>query len=425
MGVNPVATLRGLSSDGRAKTPAAWALYDFANTIFSFVVISNAIGLLLTDQLGDSQGNLWLGIVSAVAVGLNALVSPVLGKISDRGGRRLPFLAFFTALTIGTCVLIPLPPIAFGVILYCVALFTYQAALIYYEAMLPEVSTPRTRGRVSGLGIATAYSGSVTVAIVLLVGGFSVEGRFLVAAVMFAIFAIPIFLVVKEPPAKGTIFMLSDIRNSWSQIFTTIREAREVPHLGRFLLGRFFYTDALNTVVVVMSVFAVRAVGFDDQTALLVLLVLTLFAIGAGIVWGIVADRIGPKRTLMIDLGVWVTGLLLAGLVVTKPTFLIAGALIGAGMGGLHVADRVLMLRLSPPEKLGQFFGIYGLVGKASQVIGVPLYTFLVWFLFPRIGATAYQVAILSLLVTMLIGLFLIRKVPDGWHGSGEPNPEE
>jgi UMF1 family MFS transporter len=423
--VNPVATLRGLSVDGRARTPFAWALYDFANTIFSFAVISNAIGLLLTQGMGDSAGNLWLGVASAAAVGLNALVSPVLGKISDRGGRRLPFLAFFTVLTIIPCVLIPYPPIAAGIVLYCIALFSYQAALIYYEATLPEVSTPTTRGRVSGLGIATAYSGSVTVAIVLLVGGFSVDQRFIVAAVLFAIFAIPIFVFVKEPPARGPIFMLSDVGNSWNQIFTTIREAREVPHLSRFLLGRFFYTDALNTVVVVMSVFAVRAVGFSDQQALMVLLVLTLFAIGAGLVWGVVADRIGPKRTLMIVLSIWVVGLLLAGIFVAKPIFLVAGALIGSGMGGMHVSDRVLMLRLSPPDKLGQFFGIYGLVGKASQVIGVPLYTFLVWFLFPRIGTAAYQVAILSLLGTMLIGLFLVRGVPDGWRGSGEPNPEE
>jgi UMF1 family MFS transporter len=423
--VNPIATLRGLSVDGRARTPAAWALYDFANTIFSFAVISNAIGLLLTRGLGDSQGNLWLGIASAAAVGLNALVSPVLGKISDRGGRRLPFLAFFTVLTIIPCALIPYPPLALGILLYCIALFSYQAALIYYEATLPEVSTPKTRGRVSGLGIATAYSGSVTVAIILLVGGFSVDQRFIVAAVLFAIFAIPIFVVVKEPPAKGPVFMLSDVAKSWNQVFTTIREAREVPHLGRFLLGRFFYTDALNTVVVVMSVFAVRAVGFSDQEALLVLLVLTLFAIGAGLGWGVLADRIGPKRTLVIVLSIWVVGLLLGGLFLAKPIFLVAGALIGVGMGGMHVSDRVLMLRLSPPDKLGQFFGIYGLVGKASQVIGVPLYTFLVWFLFPKIGTTAYQVAILSLLGTMLIGLWLVRGVPDGWHGSGEPNPEE
>ncbi|MCU0506711.1 MAG: hypothetical protein MUE82_13290, partial [Chloroflexi bacterium] len=115
--MNVMATLRGLSVDGRIRTPVAWSLYDFANTIFSFAVVSNAIGLLLTQGLGDADGNLWLGIASAVAVGLNALVSPVLGKLSDRGGQRLPYLLFFTVLTLIPCALIPDPPIALGILL--------------------------------------------------------------------------------------------------------------------------------------------------------------------------------------------------------------------------------------------------------------------------------------------------------------------
>lgn len=423
--MNVMATLRGLSVDGRIRTPVAWSLYDFANTIFSFAVVSNAIGLLLTEGLGDADGNLWLGIASAVAVGLNALVSPVLGKISDRGGQRLPYLLFFTVLTIVPCALIPFPSIALGILLYSIANFSYQSALIYYDAMLPEVSTPHTRGKVSGFGNAVGYMGTIFVAVILLVGGFGVEQRFVIAAVLFGLFAIPIFVVVKEPPAKGAIFRLSDIPESWSQIVTTIREAREVPYLSRFLLGRFFYTDALNTVIVVMSVFAVRAVGFSDQETLFVLLLLTVVAVVTGFFWGWLSDRIGPKRTLMIVLGVWVVGLLLGGLLLTKPAFLVAGALLGSGLGGMQISDRVLMLRLSPPDKLGQFYGIYGLAGKASQLIGVPLFTIIVAILFPQIGTPAYQVAILSLLVTMLIGVWLVRPVPDGWRGSGEPDPEE
>lgn len=423
--MHPIAALRRLSADGRARTPVAWSLYDFANTIFSFAVVSNAIGLLLTDGLGDSAGNLALGIASAVSVGLNALVSPVLGKISDRGGRRLPYLLFFTALTVIPCALIPYPPLAVGIVLYSIANFSYQAALIYYDATLPEVSTLHTRGKVSGIGTAVGYMGTIFVAVVLLVGDFAVPQRFVVAAVLFTVFAIPIFVVLKEPPAKGAIFRMADVRESWSQIVTTIREAGEVPGLRRFLLGRFFYTDALNTVIVVMSVFAVRAVGFTDRETLFVLLLLTVVAVVTGFFWGWLADRIGPKRTLMIVLGSWVVGLLLGGLFLSKPIFLVAGAILGSALGGTQIADRVLMLRLSPPEKLGQFYGIYGLVGKASQVIGVPLYTLIVWALYPVLGTPAYQVAILSLLGTMLIGLWLVRRVPDGWHGSGEPDPEE
>ncbi len=100
--------------------------------------------------------------------------------------------------------------------------------------------------------------------------------------------------------------------------------------------------------------------------------------------------------------------------------FLIAGAILGSGLGGVQVADRVFMLRLSPPARLGEFFGLYGLVGKGSQVIGQLLYGLILLWTFDALGNGAYQIAVLSLLVTMLIGAWLLRPVSDQWSGSGE-----
>src|SRR4029077_10265673 len=100
--------------------------------------------------------------------------------------------------------------------------------------------------------------------------------------------------------------------------------------------------------------------------------------------------------------------------------FVIAGAILGSGLGGVQVADRVLMVRLSPPDKIGEFFGIYGLVGKGAQVVGQLLYRAILFLLLDSLGNGAYQVAVLSLLVTMLIGLWLVWPVRDDWAGSGE-----
>ena len=107
----------------------------------------------------------------------------------------------------------------------------------------------------------------------------------------------------------------------------------------------------------------------------------------------------------------------------------LAGAILGSGLGGVQVADRVLMVRLSPPDKLGEFFGLYGLVGKGSQVIGQLLFGAIVFLLVAALGVGAYQVAVLTLLVTMLIGAWLVAPVSDRWSGSGElpaatPPPE-
>ena len=103
--------------------------------------------------------------------------------------------------------------------------------------------------------------------------------------------------------------------------------------------------------------------------------------------------------------------------------FLLAGAVLGSGLGGVQVSDRVLMVRLSPPEKLGEFFGLYGLVGKGSQVIGQLLFGVILLLFQPVLGVAAYQLAVLSLLGTMLFGAWLIRPVSDRWAGSGELAP--
>ncbi|HEX8024988.1 MAG TPA: MFS transporter, partial [Candidatus Limnocylindrales bacterium] len=369
--------LASLTPSGRARVPAAWALYDFANTVYSYAIVSYAMGLWTVDRLGAADGQFWVLIANSASVGLNALVSPVLGAMSDRGGRRLPYLLFFTSLCIlATAAIGFLPGGAsaltwLGLVLFSVANFAYQAALIYYDSTLAVVSKPDSRGRVSGLGVAIGYFGTIAIALLILLTGSEAGSlTFFMAAALFALFAVPVFLYVREPAGNGYRFRVGDAIASWSQLGTTIREAREVPGLLRFLVGRFFYTDPVNTVIVVMSVFAVEAIGLTKTMANLVLLGLTVAAIVGSFIWGGLVERIGPKRTLMYVLASWCVGLVIGGAVLSLPTFLIAGVLLGSGLGGVWTSDRVFMLRLSPPEKIGQFFGLYGLAGKFSAVTG-------------------------------------------------------
>jgi UMF1 family MFS transporter len=420
--------LAALSPSGRARVPAAWALYDFANTIFSAAVVSTAIGLWLTapERLGEDTGQLVFTIAVVISVGINALVSPVLGALSDRGGRRLPFLLFFTVLTIVPTAMIGPTPVAIGAILFIVANFGYQAALIYYDATLSVVSFPSTRGTLSGIGVGVGYMGTIFVAVILIVlGTEQPDPIFFISAVLFALFAAPIFLIVRETPVPGARpISRADVVESLGQLFVTIGDARRIPGLPRFLIGRFFYSDAVNTLIVVMSIVAVRAMGFTQTQFLLILMMLTIVAITMSFAWGALVDRFGPKRTLMAVLASWVVGLLLgvislgmSGTLVGNGMFLLGGAILGSGLGGVQVADRVFMIRLSPRAQLGEFFGLYGLVGKGSQVVGQTLYGIIVFVFFDSLGNGAYQLAVLSLIVTMLIGVWFIWPVSDHWRG--------
>jgi UMF1 family MFS transporter len=426
-GLALIERLGALTPSGRAGIPVAWALYDFANTVYSYAIVSYAMGLWVTNdlRLGAADGQFWFGVANAVSVGLNALVSPVLGAVSDRGGRRLPYLLFFTAQTIIATAAIGFVaggvgsgPAFLGLLLFTIANFAYQAALIYYDATLPVVSKPTSRGRVSGIGVAVGYLGTIVIALLILIADTgSGPVTFLMAAILFAAFAAPIFLFVHEPKGTGYRFRAGDALASWGQLRTTIEHAREVPGLLRFLVGRFFYTDPVNTVIVVMSTFAVKAIGLTEKTANLVLLGLTVAAVIASFGWGFLVERIGPKRTLMIVLGSWCIGLVIAGSVLSFPTFLLAGILLGSGLGGVWTSDRVFMLRLSPPDKIGEFFGLYGLAGKFSAVTGPVLYGSIVSYgLNNGWGPVAYQAGIFSFLVLMFVGVYLLRGVPDPPH---------
>ena len=427
--VGPANRARGLGAltpSGRAIVPASWALYDFANTIFSFAVVSGAIGLYLTAEFGRRDGGVLLAVSVAVSVGINAIVSPILGALSDRGGRRMPFLLLFTVQCIAATFFIASVPAVLGLVLFIIANFSYQAALIYYDATLKTVSNPESRGRLSGIGTAIGYCGTVAVGLTIFLLDVPVVDRFRLAALFFAVFAIPIFLVVREPRRTDEPpITAGDVIESFGQLRLTIEHARRVPGLGRFLLGRFFYSDAVNTVIVVMSVVTTEALGVSDRDANTILLGLTIVAIAMSFVWGAMCDRLGPKRTLIIVLGSWAVGLVIGGIAIGLgpsglPPFLVAGAILGSGLGGVTVADRVLMLRLSPPERVGEFFGLYGLVGKGSQVIGTLLYGLILFIFVDRLGIGAYQVAVLSLLVTMLIGVWLVWPVRDDWAGSAD-----
>lgn len=400
----------------RKVARAGWALYDFADTIWSFAVLSRAIGLFLIHQLGDASGNLAVTLAIAISVLANAVLSPFLGAVSDRYGRRLPFLFFFTVATVIPTAAIPFVPVPAGILLFCIAVFAYQSSLIYYDATLQLVSTPENRGRIASLSTGVGYMGTVFVGILLILTDLSVEMTFVVAAILFFVLSLPTFIFLKDDQSRRN-HDAHPIGAAWTQTWRTVKSLHLYPGLGRFLLSRFFYTDALNTSVTIMTVFSVQAVGFTESESVYVLLGLTLSAIVSSFIWGRLVDRIGPKQTLFIVLCIWSVALFVGALFLAKVAFIIAGIAIGAGFAGMHVSDRVLMYRLSPPERLGEFYGLYGLVGKGSQVLGNVVYGVTLYLLFDTLKSGAYQIGILTLFVTMLIGLLILRKVPEKLEG--------
>jgi UMF1 family MFS transporter len=416
----PATWWRGLGALTRSGSPAeglSWALYDFANTIYSFAIVSFAMGPWTVRALGEANGTLAFTVAGSLSVLLNALVSPALGAMSDRTGGRKRYLLVFTVLCVMPTALIGLVDIWLGLLAFALANFAYQAALIYYDAILPDVALPEKRGRLSGIGVGLGYLGTIVSGLLLRFTtdneGLTTAGSFLLVASLFAVFAIPLFLVVRERPRIGAPFRIADAIGSWRQLGVTWQHAGERPGLRRFVVGRFFYSDGVNTAIAVMSLFTINAVGFTEGEALSVLIGLTVVAVLASFVWGYLADRWGPKRTLLTVLASWVLGLLIIGLFPNKTVFPLAGAILGSGLGGTAVTDRLLLLRLTPPARVGEMFGLFGLAGKFSAVIGPIAFGAIVFLLVDEVGRAAYQIAILSLLFLMVVGYWIVRGVPE------------
>lgn len=399
----------------------AWALFDLANTIFSLNIVSLYLSLWVVNVMGSTDA-VW-GRANSTAMLVVLVAAPFLGALSDQAGRRLPMLLASTAICVTFTALLGVPGLAGTLVLFIFANIAYQAGLIFYDSTLPIVSTPENRGRVSGFGVGLGYVGSLiglSVGLALAPAETATLTErnqayltiFRATAILFALFAIPIFLFVREPVRRKAKIGFGMIANAGAQVVRTFRSVRHYRGLGRFLIGRAFYTDAANTLIVFMGIYVTNEIGFSTRETNLILIESIIAAIIGGFVWGRVVDRIGPKKTLDRVLICWMITFLFACLIplLDLPRVLFWGvtALAGISLGGTWSADRPYMLVLSPPAKIGEFYGLYGMIGRFAAVIGP-----LVWGFVATDLGLGRPAAVAVLLVMVIIAYFILRGVDD------------
>ena len=389
----------------------SWALYDFADNIFVINVLSLYFALWVTVDKGAPD------IVYSVAFSgsmlVVALTSPMLGAASDRYGRRLPFLMAFSGMcVVATALLGMTNSLVVALLLFVAANYGYQSALIYYDALLAKVGQTGVQGLVSGIGVGMGFAGTI-VGILMVRPFVDAGGRgdaFVPTALLYLVFALPCFLFVKETgPARWDFAHLAQ---GYRQLITTFQESRRYGNLLRFIGARFLYTDAINTILAFMAVYLVKVTGFSDHDVQNLLITSVFFGMVGAFVYGKVADYLGPRRTLIVVLMQWTLVFFAVAFASGLPAFYVIGAAVGFGLGGTGTADRVLLTHLAPPERRGEFFGLYGLAGRFSAVIG-PLVWGLTLWVFQDWGLVSYRVAVLTLCVALVAGLVVLLGVRD------------
>ncbi|MCW8193243.1 MFS transporter [Proteobacteria bacterium 005FR1] len=416
------------STQGKTGTRArfSWAMYDWANSSFSALIATFVFPVYFTRQVaenetvGTSQWGLTIGLAGLVI----AIAGPVFGAMADQYGRRKPWLAFFTLLSILTTAgLWWVQPqhdwLLAAMLLAGIATVGAESAQVFYNAMLPGLTSPQYLGRWSGWAWGLGYAGGLgclIVALVVFVGENAlwplpredaghVRATFLLVAAWYAVFALPLFLFTPDEGTPGKSLnrsMLDGLR----QLRDTASQLREYGLILRFLIARMFFIDGLVTLFAFGGVYAAGSFGFAESDVLMFGIALNVSAGLGAAAFAWVDDRLGSKETVLIALA----GLIALGtsllIIESRTLFWVLGTLLGIFVGPVQAGSRSYMARVAPEHLRTQMFGLFALAGKATAFLG-PLLVGWVTGIFDS------QRAGMTVIVILLgLGFFLMLTVP-------------
>jgi MFS transporter, UMF1 family len=401
----------------------SWAIFALGNHFFALNIASLYFSLWVVNIMGARDAD--YGLANSISMGIIFLGSPLLGALTDQAPRRMPFLIAATLLCVGFTLALGHDGLFVSLACFVIANIGYQAGLQFYDSLLPSVSTPDRYGRVGGIGMAVGYLGSL---LAILLGKTLLKGAdllphteataryvtvFQASALLFLTFALPCFFFVRERVHADRRFTLASVSAAVKEVGHTLRRLPDFPGVGRYLVARFFFTDAVNTVIAFMGIYVTNEVGFTVAQASLVMLVALVVTIPCALAWGRAVDAIGPKRTLNWVLVLWMIDFAWVAAIgffkLPGVWFWSAACLTGIALGGTGAAERPMMLRLTPPDRVGEFFGLYGMVGRFSAIIGPFL-----WGVVTDYMHLGRPMAILTLLAGILISFTVLQAVPDG-----------
>src|SRR6267142_2716167 len=360
------------------RTIVAWTLYDFANSAFAAVVLSTVYPAYYANVVvgnADGRGDFWWGAAVSTAMVIGALTSLPLGGIADHAGARWNFFVGFSVASIAATALMATvgPGMAWwGWTLAVVGIVTYEAAFVYYNSYLPRIAPPERIGRVSAAGFAVGYAGSLVAfaAAYPFAAAHAYWGCFVAAAVLFAVFSIPAFVILPAD-ARHPMRLATAASRGVGETLATLREILHDPARAQ---TRRFLTAYLGSAA-----------------------------------WARPTDSRGPRFVVGVNLVQWALVTVASFFVVTKGQFWVVAILAGTGLGAVQAASRTFMATLVPPGREAEFFGFYSLVGKTGAIFGPLVFGGVSWLL-----SGNQRAAIVSVGLFFVVGLALLGRVSAG-----------
>jgi UMF1 family MFS transporter len=358
-----------------------------------------------------------------------AFFVPVAGELSDRTDKTKTYLVRLTLLA---CVLVSAMSLTLALPLLLLLLFAanfcYQAALPFYDSMLPTVAPPRKMGLISGIGVGLGYGGvAFALPVAFVVIGWAqrigmeqkLQPLFALAGAMFFLFSLPlIFFVPSKPAGKRTPGDVNLLRLAARRVMITLRLLPRHRHVMLFLIGNFLCVDALNTGIVAASPFMVHVHGMSEERALLWFIPFTLCAVALSYLGGRLTDRFGPRRTMIAAALCIMASVAVAAFSPSFAVFIVTFMVLGGfGLSTTWVAGRRLLVRLVPEGQVGKYFGLYD-VGRKLALFGLIFFAVLADLL-PldiQIGgivwrSLGHRLGLLALVPLLAAGIWCLSKV--------------
>ncbi len=418
-----------LAVGGRLKRRMvlAWGLWDWGSSAYSAVITSFVFGpYVVRGVVGDAEpggltANTWLGISTAAAGFLVAAIAPITGQRADAGGHRKRNLAIWSGLVIAVMLAmftVKNDPsyLWIALVLLATGAVFQEFAVVSYNAMLPQVSTPETIGRVSGFGWAMGYFGGIFLLLICYVGfiapdvgwfgvtsagGLNIRAVVVFSAIWFAVFAIPVLMAVPESPPgpkRRRVGFFASYRLLVNDIKALFKRDRNSVY---FLIASALYRDGLAAIFSFGAILAVSVYGLAQSTVLIFGIAANVVAALGALGMGAVEDRIGPKKVIMISL----VGLISTSLILLfahgTTAFWIFGLILTLWVGPAQSSSRAFMARIAPVGREGEMFGLYATTGRAASFLAPALFALFSGLFTDRVGIVGIALVLLAGAIAM------------------------
>ena len=408
------------------KSAWSWALYDWANSAFATTVMAGFFPIFFksywASDLSDAESTFAIGSINSLVGLLIAFSAPILGAFADAGDSKRKFLFSFIFLGViatGYLFFIPESSWKLAVIFYGIGVIGFSGGNIFYDSLLVTVSKEKERNRVSALGFSLGYLGGgilflLNVVMFLYPNWFGLEDQieavlwsFLLVAVWWFIFSLPIYLNVKEPRQNSNNKKINTIiADAFGNLLNTARSIKKFKSAVIFLLAYFLYMDGVDTIIRMATSYG-SDIGLSATSMIQALLLTQFIGFPATLVFGYYADKFGYKYSLSFAIIVYIIVVLFSSQMDTALEFYMVASVIGLVQGGVQAISRSFFSTLIPGNKAAEFFGFYNFIGKSSVFLG----PFMVSGIALITGRPSY--GILSLLILFIPGLILLWLVPE------------